>query len=74
MIKNNILRNFFDGLRDQYGNALIDRAQVFLKAVNTRVKVEFPLQYFYRTLEVIEVRARVGDITDFFSVVSPIDS
>jgi hypothetical protein len=60
MIKNKILRNFFDGLRDQYGDALIDRTQTFLKAVKTRVKSEFPLQYFYRTSEVIEEARALG--------------
>jgi hypothetical protein len=53
-IKNKILRNFFDCLRADYGDPLIDRAQTFLKAVKKRVKAEFPLQYFYRTREIIE--------------------
>lgn len=53
-IKNKILRNFFDCLRADYGDPLIDRAQNFLKAVKKRVKAEFPLQYFYRTREIIE--------------------
>jgi hypothetical protein len=60
MIKNKILRNFFDGMRDQYGDALIDRTQTFLKAVKTRVKAEFPLKYFYRTSEVIEEARSLG--------------
>ncbi|MGD9251217.1 MAG: hypothetical protein PVG19_08325 [Desulfobacterales bacterium] len=60
MIKNKILRNFFDGLRGDYGDALIDRTQTFLKAVKARVKAEFPLQYFYRTSEVIEEARALG--------------
>ncbi|MDJ0886244.1 MAG: hypothetical protein QNI89_03035 [Desulfobacterales bacterium] len=51
MIKNKILRNFFDGLRDQYDDALIDRAQTLLQALKVQVKAEFPLQYFYCTKE-----------------------
>jgi hypothetical protein len=60
MIKNKILRNYFDGLREVYGDALIDRTQTFLKAVKTLVKAEFPLQYFYRTREVIEEARALG--------------
>ena len=60
MIKNKLLRNFFDGLRPKYGDALIDRTQTFLKAVKTLVKTEFPLQYFYRTSEVIEEARALG--------------
>ena len=54
MIKNKILRNFFDRLRPRYGDPLIDRVQTFLKAVKLQVKADFPLQYFYRASEVIE--------------------
>ncbi len=60
MIKNKILRNFFDGLREQYGDALIDRTQTYLKAVKAWVKAEFPLPYFYRTSEVIEEARALG--------------
>jgi len=54
VVKNKLLRNFFNELRPQYGDQLIDRAQAFLKAVKELVKAEFPLQYFYRTSEIIE--------------------
>ncbi len=54
MIKNKLLRNFFDGLRDIYGDDPIDRVQTFLKTVKETVKAQFPLKYFYRTSEVIE--------------------
>ncbi len=53
-IKNKLLRNFFDTLRREYGDPLIDRAQTFLTAVKKIVKGGFPLKYFYRTSEVIE--------------------
>ncbi len=54
MIKNKLLRNFFDGLRPQFGHQVIDRAQAFLKTVKQTVKANFSLQYFYRTSEIIE--------------------
>jgi hypothetical protein len=60
MIKNKILPNFFDALRPQYGAALIDRVQTFLRAVKTIVKANFPLQYFYKTEEVVEEARSFG--------------
>jgi hypothetical protein len=54
MIKNKMLRNYFDELRRDYGDQIIDRAQTFLKAVKTAVKASFSLSFFYRTSEVIE--------------------
>lgn len=59
-IKNKLLRNFFDELRDEYGDPLIDRVQTYLKAVKTRVKADFPLHYFYRTSEIIEEARHLG--------------
>lgn len=53
-VKNKVLRNFFDCLRKDYSDALIDRAQTFLTAVKKIVKQHFPLQYFYRASEIIE--------------------
>ncbi|MBD3234742.1 MAG: hypothetical protein GF315_13535 [candidate division Zixibacteria bacterium] len=60
MIKNKLLRNFFDTLRPIYGNGFINRAQAFLNAVKLIVKSEFPLQYFYRTREMIEEVRSIG--------------
>jgi hypothetical protein len=60
MIKNKVLRNFFDGLRRQYEDALIDRAQAFLTAVKKEVKAHFSLSYFYRTSEIIEEARALG--------------
>jgi hypothetical protein len=59
-IKNKVLRNFFDTLRPDYGDALIDRSQTFLTAVKKIVKAHFPPQYFYRTSEVIEEARSLG--------------
>jgi hypothetical protein len=60
MIKNKMVRNFFDGLRERYPDGLIDRAQTFLAAVKKSVKARFPLNYFHRTSEVIEEARAVG--------------
>ena len=60
MIKNKLLRNFFDGLRTTHGDDLIDRVQTFLKAVKAIVKAEFSLKYFYRTREIIEEARALG--------------
>jgi len=59
-VKNKLLRNFFDSLRPEYGDALIDRSQIFLNAVKLIVKAEFPLHYFYRTSQVIEEARSLG--------------
>ena len=53
-LKNKLLRNFFEQLREDYPPELIDRSQIFLKAVKTLVKEDFSLQHFYRASEVIE--------------------
>ncbi|MCG8405941.1 MAG: hypothetical protein MI923_12165 [Phycisphaerales bacterium] len=63
MLKNKLIRNYFNTLRGQYPDSLIDRAQVFLRAIKKRVKVDFKLSYFYHTEEVIEeVRSLGGGI------------
>lgn len=59
-IKNKLLRNYFDCLRADYDDVLIDRVQNFLTAVKKTVKADFPLQYFYRTSEIIEEARSVG--------------
>jgi hypothetical protein len=59
-IKNKILRNYFDTLRDTHGDALIDRCQTFLTAVKKIVKAHFSLSYFYRASEIIEEARGIG--------------
>lgn len=54
MVKNKLLRNFFDELRSRHGDVIIERAQTFLTAVKKLVKADFSLEYFYRTSEIIE--------------------
>ncbi|WP_232367135.1 hypothetical protein [Desulfocicer vacuolatum] len=54
VMKNKVLRNFFDCLRPQYGDPFINRIQTYLTAVKKIVKADFPLKYFFRTSEIIE--------------------
>ena len=58
--KNKLVRNFVDGYRGLLGDRLVNRAQVFLKAVKQLVKAQFPLTYFYRTTEFIEEARALG--------------
>jgi hypothetical protein len=53
-IKNKLIRDFFDGLRPQYGDRLINRAQIYLTAIKQIVKANFSNKYFYKTSEIIE--------------------
>jgi len=63
MIKNKLLRYYFDALRERHGDRLINHAQIFLHAVKKIVKMSFRLSYFYRTEEIIEeVRGLGGGI------------
>jgi hypothetical protein len=54
MLKNKLLRNFFNALRDRYDPAILHHAQLFLLAVKEIVKAEFKPSHFHRTQEVIE--------------------
>ncbi|MCB2187001.1 MAG: hypothetical protein KQJ78_11330 [Deltaproteobacteria bacterium] len=60
MIKNKLLREYFDQLRGLYPDRMINRAQLLLKAVKATVKRNFSLTYFYRTHEVIEEARAAG--------------
>ncbi|MBG0775128.1 MAG: hypothetical protein H0S85_01675 [Desulfovibrionaceae bacterium] len=60
MIKNKLVRNFFDGLRQRYGDRYIGRVQVYLKAVKQLIKQNFSLKFFYRASEVIEEARSLG--------------
>ncbi len=63
VFKNKLLRDFLDEYRPEYGDAWINRAQIFLHAVKQIVKSQFPMRYFYRTSEIIEeVRSLGGGI------------
>ncbi|OLN26192.1 hypothetical protein DVDV_2813 [Desulfovibrio sp. DV] len=58
--KNKLVRNYLDALRSRFGDRLINRAQVYAKAVKDLVKEEFSLSYFYRASEVIEEARALG--------------
>ncbi len=60
MIKNKLVREYFDGLRDQYQDRWINHAQLFLKAVKKIVKRSFSLEYFYQDREMIEEARALG--------------
>uniref|UniRef100_A0A7C4RT97 Uncharacterized protein n=1 Tax=Desulfatirhabdium butyrativorans TaxID=340467 RepID=A0A7C4RT97_9BACT len=60
MFKNKLLRDFLDEYRPEFGDAWINRAQIFLHAVKQLVKAQFPLRYFYRTSEIIEEARSLG--------------
>ena len=53
-VKNKLLRNWFDTMRPDLGDNLVDRVQGYLKAVKKLVKQDFDLSFFYRASEVIE--------------------
>jgi len=59
-IKNKLLMEYFDSLRDRYPDRLINRAQLLLRAVKYIVKRHFSLSYFYRASEVIEEARGIG--------------
>ena len=59
-IKNKLVRNFFDCLRQFYDARFINKVQVYLKAVKELVKENFSLGYFYRTSEIIEEARGIG--------------
>lgn len=60
MVKNKLLREYFDELRDVFDDRLIDHVQTFTRAVKKIMKRAFPLDYFYRTEEVIEEGRSLG--------------
>ena len=59
-IKNKLLRNYFDTLRSEVNETVINRAQTFLQAVKNLIKKEFSLKFFYRTSEIIEEARSLG--------------
>lgn len=62
-IKNKLLPNYFELLKEDYGEDVVNRAKSFIKAVKTRVKTDFSVDYFYTTQEILEeVRALGGGV------------
>jgi len=60
MIKNKLVRNFFESLKELHGQRYIGRAQAYLRALKEGVKANFSLKYFYRASEVIEEARSLG--------------
>ena len=59
-LKNKLLRDYLDAVRDSHDGRFVDHAQAFLKSVKGIVKREFTLEYFYRTEEIIEEARSLG--------------
>ena len=59
-VKNKLLRNYLDLLRQEHDPRLIERAQAYVRAVKKIVKAKFPLTYFHRTSEIIEEARSLG--------------
>lgn len=60
MLKNKLVRNYFDALRGRHDGRLINHAQLFLKMVKQLVKEGFALEFFYDAREVIEEARALG--------------
>lgn len=59
-VKNKLLRNWFDTMRPELGDTVVDRVQGYLKTVKKIVKRDFDLSFFYRASEVIEEARSLG--------------
>ncbi|WP_272701636.1 hypothetical protein [Desulfovibrio sp. Fe33] len=59
-VKNKLLRNWFDAMRDELGDNAVDKVQAYLKVVKNLVKKGFDLSFFYRASEVIEEVRSLG--------------
>ena len=61
--RNKLVRDYFDTLRSSHDEDIVNRAQVFLKALNEIVKREFTLDFYFDAEEIIEeVRGLGGGI------------
>lgn len=54
MIRNKLIRDWFDLLRDREGAERVDRAQAYLRAVKREVKAHFDPSFFFKVTEIIE--------------------
>ena len=59
-IKNKLVRNYLDCLRELFDPRVVHKAQVYAKAVKDVVKEQFSLAYFYRASEVVEEARSLG--------------
>jgi len=60
MVKNKLIRNYINTFKDTYDKRIVNRAQIYLKAVKAEVKKGFSLKYFYRASEIIEEARGLG--------------
>lgn len=60
MLRNKIIRDYFDTMREEYDDHLINQIQSFVKTMKEIVKEKFSLEYFYRDWEFIEECRSVG--------------
>ncbi len=60
MLRNKIIRDYFDTMREQYDDHLINQIQSFVKSMKEIVKARFSLEYFYRDWEFIDECRSVG--------------
>jgi hypothetical protein len=54
VLKNRLLRDYFDSLVPASGRRMVELSQVLLREVKNAVKTDYRLDYFYQTEEVIE--------------------
>ena len=59
-VKNRLLANYCDQLREFYDDRIINRAQYLIQMVKRVVKRNFNHQYFYETREIIEEARALG--------------
>ncbi len=60
MLRNKLVREFFDGLRNVYADRFIDHAQLLLRAIKVEVKRAFNPRHFYEVNEIIEEARSCG--------------
>ena len=60
MLRNKLVESYFNELRAFCDDRLINRVQIFLKAVKKVVKANFSNRYFYETREMIEEARSLG--------------
>ncbi len=59
-IKNKLLTNYFERLRELYDSSVIDKAIILLSEIKKIVKMHFPPDYFYNVHELIEEARAYG--------------
>ena len=60
VLKNRLLRDYFDSLVPLSGRRMIELAQILIREVKIAVKAGYKLDYFYRTQDVIEEARNLG--------------